>query len=98
MQAQASLKEAEAARFMNFIILPFTIVTVIFVSSTSSEPFVSVYLTVETPLSFLTSLFAINTNGFPHNEEGEIRLPSGWLSWRMGKHSSSLEDSLLTFV
>lgn len=33
MQAQASLKEAEAARFMNFIILPFTIVTVIFVSS-----------------------------------------------------------------
>lgn len=31
MQAQASLKEAEAARVMNLIILPFTVVTVIFV-------------------------------------------------------------------
>ncbi|KAI1243892.1 hypothetical protein MGN70_013759 [Eutypa lata] len=30
MQAQASLKEAEAARVMNLIILPFTVVTVIF--------------------------------------------------------------------
>lgn len=33
MLAQAALKEAESARLMNFIILPFTIVTVIFVSS-----------------------------------------------------------------
>jgi hypothetical protein len=31
MQAQASLKEAESSRVMNIIILPFTIVTVIFV-------------------------------------------------------------------
>jgi hypothetical protein len=46
MQAQASLKEAEAARFMNFIILPFTIVTVIFVSLASPKPCSSVYLTV----------------------------------------------------
>ncbi|KAL2671523.1 hypothetical protein Neosp_014113 [[Neocosmospora] mangrovei] len=83
MQAQASLKEAEAARFMNFIILPFTIVTVIF-----------------TPLSFLPSLFAINTNGFPHNEEGEIRLPSGWLSWRMvvGEISTLIPLGLLVLV
>ena len=36
MQAHASLKEAEAARTMNLIILPFTIVTVIFVSSLQS--------------------------------------------------------------
>ncbi|RMJ15789.1 hypothetical protein CDV36_004508 [Fusarium kuroshium] len=83
MQAQASLKEAEAARFMNFIILPFTIVTVIF-----------------TPLSFLTSLFAINTNGFPHNEEGELRLTSGWLSWRMvvGEISTLIPLGLLVLV
>lgn len=32
MLAQASLKEAESARLMNLIILPFTVVTVIFVS------------------------------------------------------------------
>ncbi|KAK7403322.1 hypothetical protein QQX98_010911 [Neonectria punicea] len=83
MQAQASLKEAEAARFMNFIILPFTIVTVIF-----------------TPLSFLTSLFAINTSGFPHNEEGELRLTSGWLSWRMvvGEISTLIPLLLLVLV
>ncbi|KAJ4308461.1 hypothetical protein N0V84_012086 [Fusarium piperis] len=83
MQAQASLKEAEAARFMNFIILPFTIVTVIF-----------------TPLSFLTSLFAINTSGFPHNEEGELRLTSGWLSWRMvvGEISTLVPLFLLVLV
>ncbi|KAF5671946.1 hypothetical protein FDENT_10792 [Fusarium denticulatum] len=64
MLAQAALKEAEAARFMNFIILPFTIVTVIF-----------------TPLSFMTSLFAVNSDGFPHNEDGELRIPSDWF-WR----------------
>ncbi|KAG5803072.1 hypothetical protein H9Q71_012343 [Fusarium xylarioides] len=66
MLAQASLKEAESARLMNFIILPFTIVTVIF-----------------TPLSFMTSLFAVNSDGFPHNEEGELRIPSDWFWWRM---------------
>ncbi|SCN97576.1 uncharacterized protein FFC1_07979 [Fusarium fujikuroi] len=38
MLAQASLKEAESARLMNFIILPFTIVTVIFVSPLRAEP------------------------------------------------------------
>ncbi|KAG5765756.1 hypothetical protein H9Q72_006158 [Fusarium xylarioides] len=37
MQAQASLKEAESARFMNHIILPFTVVTVIFVSVPGME-------------------------------------------------------------
>ncbi|CCT66746.1 uncharacterized protein FFUJ_03540 [Fusarium fujikuroi IMI 58289] len=64
MLAQASLKEAESARLMNFIILPFTIVTVIF-----------------TPLSFMTSLFAVNSDGFPHNKDGELRIPSDWF-WR----------------
>ncbi|KAG4290190.1 hypothetical protein FPRO06_02076 [Fusarium proliferatum] len=64
MLAQAALKEAESARLMNFIILPFTIVTVIF-----------------TPLSFMTSLFAVNSDGFPHNEDGELRIPSDWF-WR----------------
>ncbi|KAG4260819.1 hypothetical protein FPRO03_02642 [Fusarium proliferatum] len=64
MLAQAALKEAESARLMNFIILPFTIVTVIF-----------------TPLSFMTSLFAVNSDGFPHNEDGELRIPSEWF-WR----------------
>ncbi|KAF4977976.1 hypothetical protein FDECE_18288 [Fusarium decemcellulare] len=68
MQAQASLKEAESARLMNFILLPFTVVTVIF-----------------TPLSFMTSLFAVNSDGFPHNEDGELRIPSGWFWRRMGK-------------
>lgn len=34
MQAQASLREAEEARNLNMVILPFTIVTVIFVSIT----------------------------------------------------------------
>ncbi|KAF5723101.1 hypothetical protein FMUND_2142 [Fusarium mundagurra] len=67
MLAQASLKEAESARLMNFIILPFTIVTVIF-----------------TPLSFMTSLFAVNSDGFPHNGDGELRIPSEWFWWRMG--------------
>ncbi|KAF5565606.1 hypothetical protein FPHYL_4160 [Fusarium phyllophilum] len=71
MLAQASLKEAESARLMNFIILPFTIVTVIF-----------------TPLSFMTSLFAVNSDGFPHNEEGELRIPSDWFWWRMGMYIS----------
>ncbi|KAH7303952.1 hypothetical protein B0I35DRAFT_454968 [Stachybotrys elegans] len=66
MQAQASLKEAEASRVMNLIILPFTIVTVIF-----------------TPLSFLTSLFAVNVLDFPTNEEGELRLPGTWFYWRI---------------
>ncbi|KAF5640459.1 hypothetical protein F52700_3609 [Fusarium sp. NRRL 52700] len=66
MLAQAALKEAEAARFMNFIILPFTIVTVIF-----------------TPLSFMTSLFAVNSDGFPQNEDGELRIPSDWFWKRM---------------
>ncbi|KAF5972233.1 hypothetical protein FBULB1_8830 [Fusarium bulbicola] len=66
MLAQAALKEAEAARFMNFIILPFTIVTVIF-----------------TPLSFMTSLFAVNSDGFPHKEDGELRIPSDWFWKRM---------------
>ncbi|KAF5577662.1 ankyrin repeat [Fusarium pseudocircinatum] len=37
MLAQASLKEAESARLMNFIILPFTIVTVIFMVSRIME-------------------------------------------------------------
>ncbi|RGP59555.1 hypothetical protein FSPOR_11237, partial [Fusarium sporotrichioides] len=66
MQAEASLKEAESARFMNHIILPFTIVTVIF-----------------TPLSFLTSLFAVNSDGFPHNDDGELRIPADWLGWNL---------------
>ncbi|KAG5662001.1 hypothetical protein KAF25_004240 [Fusarium avenaceum] len=66
MQAQASLKEAETARLMNLIILPFTVVTVVF-----------------TPLSFMTSLFAVNSDGFPHNEDGELRLPWSWLTWRL---------------
>ncbi|KAF4445376.1 hypothetical protein FACUT_6 [Fusarium acutatum] len=66
MQAQASLKEAESARFMNHIIIPFTIVTVIF-----------------TPLSFLTSLFAVNSDGFPHNDDGELRIPADWLGWNL---------------
>ncbi|KAG8674122.1 hypothetical protein FPOAC1_000085 [Fusarium poae] len=66
MLAQASLKEAESARLMNFIILPFTVVTVIF-----------------TPLSFMTSLFAVNSDGFPHNDEGELRIPSNWLRDKM---------------
>ncbi|KAF5581843.1 hypothetical protein FPANT_8762 [Fusarium pseudoanthophilum] len=64
MLSQASLKEAEEARLMNLILLPFTIVTVIF-----------------TPLSFMTSLFAVNSDGFPHNEDGELRIPSDWF-WR----------------
>ncbi|XEU97530.1 hypothetical protein FSHL1_002816 [Fusarium sambucinum] len=66
MLAQASLKEAESARLMNFIILPFTVVTVIF-----------------TPLSFMTSLFAVNSDGFPRNDEGELRIPSDWLRNKM---------------
>ncbi|KAF0640546.1 hypothetical protein FPSE5266_10072 [Fusarium pseudograminearum] len=66
MLAQASLKEAESARLMNFIILPFTVVTVIF-----------------TPLSFMTSLFAVNSDGFPHNDDGELRIPSDWLRDKM---------------
>ncbi|CEI63683.1 unnamed protein product [Fusarium venenatum] len=66
MLAQASLKEAESARLMNFIILPFTVVTVVF-----------------TPLSFMTSLFAVNSDGFPHNDEGELRIPSNWLRTKM---------------
>ncbi|KAI9903659.1 hypothetical protein N3K66_000188 [Trichothecium roseum] len=66
MQAQASLREAEEARNLNMVILPFTIVTVIF-----------------TPLSFLTSLFAVNTDAFPQNADGELRLPASWFIWRM---------------
>ncbi|CAH0023619.1 unnamed protein product [Clonostachys rhizophaga] len=83
MQAQASLKEAESSRVMNIIILPFTIVTVIF-----------------TPLSFLTSLFTVNTLDFPHNEEGELRLPGPWFSWRMavGEIASLLPLVLLVLV
>lgn len=42
MQAQASLKEAESARLMNLILLPFTIVTVIFVS-------LAIFLSPRTP-------------------------------------------------
>ncbi|KAF5590094.1 cytochrome P450 monooxygenase [Fusarium subglutinans] len=89
MQAQASLKEAESARFMNHIILPFTIVTVIF-----------------TPLSFLTSLFAVNSDGFPHNDDGELRIPADWLGWNLifpsrlimrfiAKMSLELESSII---
>ncbi|KAI8956554.1 hypothetical protein F5Y11DRAFT_353549 [Daldinia sp. FL1419] len=83
MQAQASLKEAEQSRFLNLMILPFTIITVIF-----------------TPLSFLTSLFAVNTLGFPHNDEGEVRLPASWFSWRMvvGEVSSLLPLGLLVLM
>ncbi|KAF5534546.1 hypothetical protein FNAPI_12335 [Fusarium napiforme] len=73
MLAQAALKEAEAARFMNFIILPFTIVTVIF-----------------TPLSFMTSLFAVNSDSFPHNEDGELRIPSDWF-WRRMESTTTTE-------
>ncbi|KAI2783600.1 hypothetical protein F4815DRAFT_442467 [Daldinia loculata] len=83
MQAQASLKEAEQSRFLNLMILPFTIITVIF-----------------TPLSFLTSLFAVNTLGFPHNDDGELRLPASWFSWRMvvGEVSSLLPLGLLVLL
>ncbi|CVL08288.1 uncharacterized protein FMAN_05094 [Fusarium mangiferae] len=66
MLSQASLKEAEEARLMNILLLPFTLVTVIF-----------------TPLSFMTSLFAVNSDGFPHNEDGEIRIPSDWFWQKM---------------
>lgn len=86
MQAQASLKEAEEARILNTVILPFTIVTVIFVSIYSPQGCVILLLTCEqTPLSFLTSLFAVNTDAFPHNSEGELRLPASWFTWRIGK-------------
>ncbi|KAI1470342.1 uncharacterized protein F4812DRAFT_261902 [Daldinia caldariorum] len=83
MQAQASLKEAEQSRFLNLMILPFTIITVIF-----------------TPLSFLTSLFAVNTLAFPHNDDGELRLPASWFSWRMvvGEISSLLPLGLLVLL
>ncbi|KAI1807231.1 hypothetical protein F4811DRAFT_567129 [Daldinia bambusicola] len=83
MQAQASLKEAEQSRFLNLMILPFTIITVIF-----------------TPLSFLTSLFAVNTLAFPHNDDGELRLPASWFSWRMvvGEVSSLLPLGLLVLL
>ncbi|KAF5530337.1 hypothetical protein FMEXI_13625 [Fusarium mexicanum] len=79
MMAQASLKEAESARLMNFIILPFTIVTVIF-----------------TPLSFMTSLFAVNLDGFPHNEDGELRIPSDWFCLKMGTFAYDKGRILLT--
>lgn len=87
MQAQASLKEAEEARLLNTVILPFTIVTVIFVSIyIVPRGCVILLLTCEqTPLSFLTSLFAVNTDAFPHNSEGELRLPASWFTWRIGK-------------
>ncbi|CAI4215214.1 unnamed protein product [Parascedosporium putredinis] len=80
MQAQASLKEAESARLMNLILLPFTIVTVIF-----------------TPLSFLTSLFAVNTTNFPTNDDGEVRLTPAYFNLRMvvGELSSLLPLALL---
>ncbi|KAI0111468.1 hypothetical protein F4814DRAFT_422564 [Daldinia grandis] len=83
MQAQASLKEAEQSRFLNLMILPFTIITVIF-----------------TPLSFLTSLFTVNTLSFPHNDDGELRLPASWFSWRMvvGEVSSLLPLGLLVLL
>ncbi|SCV51637.1 uncharacterized protein FFB14_12106 [Fusarium fujikuroi] len=83
MQAQASLKEAESARFMNYIILPFTVVTVIF-----------------TPLSFLTSLFAVNSDGFPHNDDGELRIPADWLGWNliMGELLALIPVFLLAWV
>ncbi|KAH7120505.1 hypothetical protein EDB81DRAFT_914141 [Dactylonectria macrodidyma] len=83
MQAQASLKEAEAARFMNAIILPFTVMTVIF-----------------TPLSFLTSLFAVNTSGFPHNGDGELSLSTKWFSLRMvfGELTSLVATFLLVWL
>ncbi|KAF5024586.1 hypothetical protein F66182_3349 [Fusarium sp. NRRL 66182] len=77
MQAQASLKEAESARLMNLIILPFTVVTVIF-----------------TPLSFMTSLFAVNSDGFPQNDDGELRIPSAWLWRRLGKRSAHAKQPM----
>ncbi|KAK7432072.1 hypothetical protein QQZ08_001362 [Neonectria magnoliae] len=36
-----------------------------------------------TPLSFMTSLFAIPFNYFPQNSDGEIRVEGGWIAGRM---------------
>lgn len=33
----------------------------------------------------------MNTLGFPHNDDGELRLPASWFSWRMGTSPSSAD-------
>lgn len=42
----------------------------------------------------MTSLFAVNSDGFPQNEDGELRIPSDWFWRRMGMFiPGSVENS-----
>ncbi|KAF4493956.1 RSB1-integral membrane transporter [Fusarium agapanthi] len=78
-QKQASIKEAEfgrsqainSARQSNSILI-FTIVTIIFVNGTDRQQLVTpTYYGAQLPLSFLSSLFALDVSSFPH-ESGEL--------------------------
>jgi hypothetical protein len=61
------------------IMLVFTIVTVFFVSCpsiTNGGPHQSAYKTLKLPLSFMSSVFAIQIDAFPHDPtNGDINWP-----------------------
>jgi hypothetical protein len=88
-QAQSSLEEAETAGQLNNYILLFTLVTIVFVSYLVSSPefydFNSNCRAYKTPLSFLTSLFAIPFDYLPQTSDGEIRVDPHWFAERMGE-------------
>lgn len=86
-QAQGSLDEAKRAGHMNVYILLFTFITIIFVRLVQPS-FFTVLILVQTPLSFMTSLFAIPFDYFL--QDGNIVVPPKWTTNRLSEfHSPS---------
>ena len=90
-----ALEEAQRSKKLNNYIMLFTVITVIFVSTyTRPGRLASIGIdgeALQTPMSFMTSLFAVSVNEFPHNDSGNLAYGSMWIAGRMGEVQISLD-------
>lgn len=94
---QLNLSEAQESRMQGKILMVFTVVTVIFVSFFMRFPDKNINLLIllQLPLSFLSSLFALNVSTFPHSGN-EVQYQPGWIFGIMCKSHKFTEERYLT--
>jgi Mg2+ and Co2+ transporter CorA len=80
-QAVQTRIQAEETTKQGRTIMVFTIVTIIFVSTTRSS-LINLLTTLQLPMSFLTSFFALNVDSFPH-QDGNLSYPGSWVFSRI---------------
>ncbi|KAF5000342.1 hypothetical protein FGRMN_1810 [Fusarium graminum] len=82
-QKQASISQANDTAKQSNTVFVFTVITIVFVSNaaprinTTWKALLTVVGQTQLPLSFLTSLFALDISSFPH-EDGSLRYAGWW--------------------